>query len=147
MFKKLAIGALASGMMLSGTGGALAAAEQPITIDQTNNVLNSIIHPELQATSVGNVTETLNGISSYAWHPIWVPAGKNTLKVKITGNSTKISVYPTRNSKCSAIQSWPEGKYNTITLDGGQTGQVYYLHAGLLEDIQHVTYQLNWYFQ
>ncbi|MFJ7754763.1 hypothetical protein ACQKGI_01300 [Peribacillus muralis] len=141
MFTKLAIG-----VMVFMNGGVLTA-EQPITNNRTENVLNSIIHPELQAMSQGNVTETINGISSYAWYPIWAPAGKNTFKVKITGNSTKISVYPTRNSKSMAIQSWPGGKYNSLTLDGGQTGQVYYLHAGLLEDIQNVTYQLIWYFK
>nr|WP_241139402.1 hypothetical protein [Bacillus mycoides] len=125
MLKKLVVGALATGVMLSGAGGAFAAESKEV-----NNVKEVI---PMLAKETGEIPGSLISAIDYDWIPIEAPKGKTklTLKMDNFGKSKhefKLSLYGGYDTDFK--QSWSQ--YNTpatINIEGGKT---YYLRAGVL---------------
>ncbi|KEK20353.1 hypothetical protein [Bacillus gaemokensis] len=143
MFKKLAIGALATGVLLSGAGGVFAA-EQSQAVDKkvSSNLLASV--------NVGNGQTDGDLYSISAYHLIPVKASSSnqkSLTVDMWGHSdTKISIYED-SEYGRLLGSWKMSETpKTVSINPNKT---YYLRIGVMPYSQDSSwnYVVNWQFK
>lgn len=143
MLKKLAIGALATGIALSGAGGAFAA-EQPKVVDKKVSS-NSIVSVDV---GNGQTDGTLYSISAYRLIPVKASSlSQKSLSVDLWGHSdTKISIYED-SEYGRLLGSWTMSETpKTVSINPSKT---YYLRIGVMPYSQNSpwNYVVNWQFK